>query len=359
MSRTKIGFVTGTRPEIIKLAPLFHALSERHIDVTWCHSGQHDDLAAQAFRQFDIVPDVILEQPSNESVANLTSSLLNSLAEFLSKSNFNALCVQGDTSTALAGALTGFYADIPVIHIEAGLRSGDMRNPFPEESNRRLISQVAIRHYAPTETAVTALLSEGIQNSAILMTGNTGIDAQNYLKKRFEFKDTKGPIIVTAHRRENWPYMESICDAILRLSKAHPDLSFLFAMHANPQIQKTLMSKIQSNKKIILSPPIDYFSMQELLANAPLVLTDSGGIQEEAPTYRVPVVILREKTERPELIDCGLARLASPPNIEKIVAMSNELLSEKETLREISNPFGDGKAAKYIADDLITHLTKC
>ena len=356
MTAIKIAFITGTRPEIIKLSPLFHALTERDVSVSWCHSGQHDDLAEQTFRQFNISPDVELNRPANESVASLTGGLILSLGEFITTRRFHALCVQGDTSTALAGALTGFYAHIPVIHVEAGLRSGDVGQPFPEESNRRLISHIATRHYAPTATAVAALQKEGIPLSTILMTGNTGIDAQNYLRRKSRQKGPNGPVLVTAHRRENWPRLETICQALLRLSCDHPQLSFVFAMHANPRLQKIVVDTIGGHERIKVLPPIDYFQLQELLSNAPLVLTDSGGIQEEAPTYQVPVVVLRDKTERPELIDCGMARLVGSENIDKIVHAANELLAARKTFQDMPNPFGDGMASQYIADDLLKHL---
>ena len=356
MSSLQIVFVTGTRPEIIKLAPLFHALTDRDVCVTWCHSGQHEDLAKEVFDQFNIAPDVQLTRPPSETISALTGGLIRSLGEFISSTSFNALCVQGDTSTALAAALSGFYAQVPVVHVEAGLRSGDVGHPFPEESNRRLISHIATRHYAPTVGAVDALVREGIPQSSILMTGNTGIDAQHYLKKKFKQRESNGPVLVTAHRRENWPYLESICDALLQLSDDHPELSFVFAMHANPRLQKVVIDKIGNHQRIKVSSPIDYFSLQELLSSAPLVLTDSGGIQEEAPTYHVPVVVLREKTERPELIDCGMARLVGSKDIDRIVQAANEFLLTKETYQEIPNPFGDGKAAQYIADDLLKHL---
>jgi len=356
MTTYKIAFVTGTRPEIIKLAPVFHALTERNIDVTWCHSGQHDTLAEQAFREFNISPDVELTRPLDQSVSSLTGGLIQSLGEFIVPNRYDAVCVQGDTSTALAGALAGFYARTPVVHVEAGLRSGDFDQPFPEESNRRLISHIATRHYAPTERAVTALRREGIPLAMILMTGNPGVDAQHYLRKNFDQTRSDGPVLVTAHRRENWIHLGTICKAVLRLVIDHPSLSFIFAMHANPKLKTIVMSHLSDHPQIELLAPIDYFELQTLLSNAPLVLTDSGGIQEEAPTYHVPVVVLREKTERPELIESGMARLVGSNNVDNIVNAANELLAAKAGFQDMPNPFGDGKAAQYIADDLLEQL---
>ena len=356
MTSQKVAFITGTRPEIIKLAPLYHALCKRSIRVAWCHSGQHDILAKQAFSQFNIVPDTELARPRDESLAVLTAGLILSLDQFLQSDGFRAVCVQGDTSTTLAGALSAFYARIPVFHVEAGLRSGDMDQPFPEESNRRLVSHIAIKHYAPTGRAVAALRSENIPDSSIVLTGNTVVDALHHLKGKSKSDVKVGPVLVTAHRRENWQHLSEICDAVLTLSTEHLSLEFLFVMHANPELQKVVSGRIGNHPKVKLSPPVDYFELQSLLARAPLVLTDSGGIQEEAPTYDVPVVVLRKKTERPEAVEAGIACLAGAEHADTIVKAANKMLLVGKEMKHTKNPFGDGRAAEYIADDILLEL---
>jgi UDP-N-acetylglucosamine 2-epimerase (non-hydrolysing) len=356
MTLQKVAFITGTRPEIIKLAPVCHALNKRRIRVAWCHSGQHDVLAEQAFSQFNIVPDVELVRPPEESLAALTAGLIVSLDQFLQSGGFQAVCVQGDTSTTLAGALSAFYARVPVFHVEAGLRSGDMDHPFPEESNRRLVSHIAVKHYAPTGRAVAALRAENVPDSSIVLTGNTVVDALHHLVGKGKSSAKVGPVLVTAHRRENWQHLPEICDAVLALSTQHLGLEFLFVMHANPELQAVVTGRIGDHPKVKLSPPLDYFELQSLLASAPLVLTDSGGIQEEAPTYDVPVVVLRKKTERPEVVEAGIACLAGAEHADTIIKAANKMLLVGKDMRHTKNPFGDGRAAEYIADDMLLEL---
>ncbi|MDD1781036.1 UDP-N-acetylglucosamine 2-epimerase (non-hydrolyzing) [Enterovibrio sp. ZSDZ35] len=345
--------VTGTRPEVIKMAPVYHALKNNDVSVRWCHSGQHDTLADQAFKHFDISPDITLQRPKADDLSSLCAGLLAQLSTVISEEKPTCVLVHGDTSSTLAAAQAAFYHQIPIIaHVEAGLRSGNLFHPFPEEANRKQVATIASRHYPPTPRALTALLAENVNPDQILTTGNTVIDAQHYLIKQNKVAqpEDKHLVLVTAHRRENWENLPVICGAVNSLAKQRPDLTFIFATHPNPAVLSQVKQHLSTRDNIQLSEPMGYLELQQTLANAALVLTDSGGIQEEAPTYRVPVVVLRETTERPEACDIGIAILAGAANTQRILTAAQELLDRQSSF--FVNPFGDGTAAEAIAKDI-------
>ncbi|MCD9505343.1 non-hydrolyzing UDP-N-acetylglucosamine 2-epimerase [Photobacterium phosphoreum] len=354
---SKVLIITGTRPEVIKMAPVFHALKKKKVYVDWCHTGQHEELAIQAFNIFNIIPTHVLLRPDGNNITTLLSGLMNSVQEVIESQRYRAVLVHGDTTTTLAGAKAAFYNQIPIIaHIEAGLRSGDLYHPFPEESNRILVSKLATKHYAPTLSAYAALVSEGVNTSNIILTGNTVIDAQNYLLDQGIVSNNKSNIvIVTAHRRENWNNISTICRALIKLSELRPELIFKFLVHPNPIIRVQIEEILSDNNKIHLVESLDYFELQKLLASAKLVITDSGGIQEETPTYRIPTVVLRKTTERPEAINEGFSVLAGAECEGKIIKACL-LMLDKTISDKMKNPFGDGKASLKIADDLVRTL---
>ncbi|MEZ9231331.1 non-hydrolyzing UDP-N-acetylglucosamine 2-epimerase [Vibrio amylolyticus] len=346
--------VTGTRPEIIKMAPVYYALKRNNISVSWCHTGQHTSLAEQTFEVFDIEPDFILIRPSGHSVSDLVSGLISNISQLLESNEFDSVLVHGDTSSTLAGALAAFYNRVPVIaHVEAGLRSGDLAHPFPEESNRLLVAKVANLHFAPTDKSLQALLSENVPLNTVFMTGNTAIDAQYLLLEQGKINSTrKNKVLVTAHRRENWENIPVICDAVIALSKIRTDLEFVFAVHPNPELKMKVGKHLEGVDRITLTEPLDYFSLQRALSESVLVMTDSGGIQEEAPTFGTPVLVLRETTERPEAIEQGYSSLCGGDNKDKIVEHALKML-ELGQFKECKNPFGDGTAAIQIAETIV------
>lgn len=269
--------VTGTRPEIIKMAPVYYSLLKTNVEVLWCHTGQHTSLADQTFNTFDVVPDFIFTRPSGNSVSNLLSGLVSNIGQLLAENKFEVVLVHGDTSSTLAGALAAFYNRVPVIaHVEAGLRSGNLAHPFPEESNRLLAAKTANVHFAPTEKSVLALLSENVPESTVFMTGNTAIDAQYLLLEQGKVNaTTKNKVLITAHRRENWDNIPVICEAVIELSRIRSDLEFVFSVHPNPDLKKEVTKRLQGQAGISITEPLDYFSLQTALSESVLVMTDS------------------------------------------------------------------------------------
>ncbi|PMH31363.1 UDP-N-acetylglucosamine 2-epimerase [Vibrio lentus] len=343
--------VTGTRPEIIKMAPVYNSLVKNNISVDWCHTGQHTSLAEQAFSIFEIEPNYVLVRPSGSSISSLLAGLVTNISQLLVDNKFDIVLVHGDTSSTLAGALAAFYNQVPVIaHVEAGLRSGNLAHPFPEESNRLLVAKTANLHFAPTEKSCSALLSENVPKQSVFLTGNTAIDAQYLLFEQGKLSSTrKNKVLVTAHRRENWENISVICQAVIELSKLRKDLEFVFAVHPNPELKREVMEHLDGVDRISLTEPLDYFSLQMELSESVLVMTDSGGIQEEAPTFGTPVLVLRETTERPEAIEQGYSLLCGGSDKDRIIANALYML-EKGTFGLRDNPFGDGKAADRIAN---------
>lgn len=348
--KNRVLFVTGTRPEIIKMAPLYYQLQADGFYVQWCHTGQHDTLASQAFEVFGIQPDFAFHRPKSTGVSSLLGGLLKNVESLLHEHQFDAVLVHGDTSSTLAGALAAFYCRVPIIaHVEAGLRSHNLSHPFPEESNRVLVAKIANCHFAPTQLAADALLAEKIDGQDVMTTGNTAVDAQLLLlEKGIIDRTTSNQVLVTAHRRENWPNMAIICNAIKRLSMLRPELDITFAVHPNPEIKQIVEQELEGSSNIRISEPLDYLELQRIIAKSCLVITDSGGIQEEAPTFGTPVVVLRETTERPEAVESGYSVLTGSQNIDLIVDNCVALLNQGR-FEMGRNPFGDGKASQRIS----------
>jgi UDP-N-acetylglucosamine 2-epimerase (non-hydrolysing) len=361
----------GTRPECIKLAPVIAALRARDRDFTTivCSSGQQRELLDQALLAFQLAVDRDLDvmQP-DQSLAELTAALVTGFAAAIADMRPDRLLVQGDTTTAFAAALAAYYQHIPVAHVEAGLRTHDRFNPFPEEINRRYITAIADVHFAATSAAADALRSEGVDAAAIHVTGNTIVDALTNLRRRLESPDGFGltsiavrnlaagsPIIlVTCHRRENFgDNLAAILRAVRRIAIAHPAHRIVFPIHLNPNIRDTVIPTLTNVANIHLLNPVSYPDSIHLLSRASLVLTDSGGLQEEAPSFGVPVLVLRLKTERPEAIEAGLAELVGVDE-DRIVCRATDLLarSSRMTARSNSNPFGDGHASERIVNVL-------
>ena len=350
--------VSGTRPEIINLAPLYHALRETPwADVHWLHTGQHADMASQILACFDITPDISLTR-DGASLLAFSTGCRTQLEAVMAQRPWSLVIVQGDTESAFLGALAGFYNRVPVAHVEAGLRTYNLNRPFPEEGLRQMLSRITRFHFAPTAGAQAALLAEGIPQEAITITGNTVIDAQQWVcaSKGIKRHNTgRGHLLVTVHRRENWGNdVAEICHAIAAVAKEQPALDILFPVHLNPVIQAPVHQILGKLPNVRLTLPLDYLEMQQALVDAWLVLTDSGGLQEEAPTFGVPLLILRDETERPEAVSAGCALVVGTAR-EAIVNAVRRLRTDElayKRMQQAGNPFGDGTASQQI----IAHL---
>lgn len=362
----------GTRPEAIKLAPVIAALrtSPNMFETLVCSSGQHREMLVQALGTFGIEPDIDLGvMRVDQTLPDLTAQLVTSLGEAILKTRPDRVIVQGDTTTAFAAALAAYYARSPVAHVEAGLRSRDRYNPFPEEINRRLVSAIADIHFAPTESAALALTSEGISPASVHVTGNTIVDALLTLKARLNTPegialvspvirgfedDARRLILVTCHRRENFGEdLAAICRAVRRIALAHPDHYIVFPVHLNPNVRAQVMPMLAGMPNISLLEPVGYPEIIHLLSRAVLVLSDSGGLQEEAPSFGVPVLVLRKTTERPEGIKAGIAELVGADE-QLIVDRTAAWLSQRNERGRIrvANPYGDGRASERIVEIL-------
>lgn len=350
--------VCGTRPEIIKLAPVYHALRQSDwAEPCWAHTGQHGDMATQMLTCFDIEPDYRLQRRGS-SLLDFSTGCRVQLDAVLNQRAWALVIVQGDTESAFLGALTAFYNGVPVAHVEAGLRTYNLARPFPEEGLRQMIGRIARFHLAPTQRAAAALGREGVPSDQIVTTGNTVVDAQLWVCEQHRIHrraSGKGHLLVTMHRRENWGAdVEEACAAIADIAREFPTLPVLFPVHLNPVIQEPVNRLLGGLPNVRLTEPLGYLEMQQALADAWLVLSDSGGLQEEAPTFEVPVLVLREETERPEVLDAGCATLVGTDRaliVETVrLLMSDE--SSYQRMRAPVNPFGDGTAAQRIADHL-------
>jgi len=362
--------VLGTRPEVIKLAPVIAAIRSKPdvFELVVCSTDQHREMLEQAFEVFGVIPDLRLNvMHAGQTLAELTVRLVSELAPVLAGVKPDRLIVQGDTTTAFAAALCGYYERIPVAHVEAGLRSFNRYSPFPEEMNRRAIGGIADLHFAPTQGAADALLIEGVPHASIHVTGNTVVDALRAVRDRLGgperatllsdealgLAEGSVPLVMAScHRRESvGPDLEAICRALLRIARGFSDVRIVFPVHLNPTIRGSVLSALSGERNIRLVEPLSYPDMLFLLSRARLVLTDSGGIQEEAPSFGVPVLVLRRHTERTEAIDAGLAVLVGPDE-ELIVKRATEYLSAALPPPASENPFGDGHAAERIVDIL-------
>jgi UDP-N-acetylglucosamine 2-epimerase len=359
----KVLVVFGTRPEAIKLAPVVAELRrhEATFETVVCASGQHRELVEPLVRLFDLRPQFNLEvMQAGQSLAALTARLLLRLDETIARLQPDCLLAQGDTTTAMAAALAAFYRGVPFGHVEAGLRTGDRRGPFPEEINRRIADLVADWYFAPTVAAREALLAEGIPQERIQITGNTAIDTlQMALERPFDWSTSRlaclradAPLVlVTAHRRENLgPPLERLCRAIGELAERFAEVQFVFLLHLNPQVRQIVQSSLPQRTNLRLLEPLEYQETIHLMRRATLVLTDSGGIQEEAPSLGVPVLVLRGTTERPEGIVAGVAKLVGT-DVATVVAEASRLLGDsvaREAMVGKTNPYGDGRASQRI-----------
>jgi len=356
----KILCVVGTRPEAIKMAPVIKALKrEPWAEVTVLATAQHRHMLDQVLRVFGIEPDIDLDiMRPNQALTALTARLLVDLDDVLASQRPDVVLAQGDTTTVMAVALVCFYHRIEFGHVEAGLRTGDLYNPFPEEMNRVVAGRMARWHFAPTESARRNLLREGIPEKLIFLTGNTVIDALLDVAGRnpavgVELDSSKRLILVTAHRRENFgePFKE-ICRAIRELADRNADIQVLYPVHPNPNVESVAHELLGSHPRITLCPPLDYLPFVAAMQQAYLILSDSGGVQEEAPALAKPVLVLRRETERPEAVAEGVVKLVGP-DAERILSESQRLLDEPKAYRAMArgvSPYGDGKAAGRIAD---------
>lgn len=354
----KILLVYGTRPEAIKMAPLVDALAHsRHCKPVVAVTGQHREMLDQVNQLFGIRPDhdlnIITQAQTLETV---TSRVLNGVSAVIKAENPDALLVQGDTTTCFAAALAAFYTRIPLIHLEAGLRTGDRFNPFPEEINRRLTTQLAALHLAPTQTSKANLLHDGVGEQDIVVTGNTVIDALLQVSGRnspFENEDLekiagRKTVLITAHRRESWGEpMAQTARAIARLAKAFPHIAFLLPAHLNPAVRDVLLPPLVGLENVIVTRPLDYCDFVRAMRDCSIVLTDSGGVQEEAPTFGKPVLVMRDTTERPEAVAAGTVRLIGTDEDRVFDAVSTLLVDRRAYLRmsRAVNPYGDGNAS--------------
>lgn len=358
MKNKNIIAVIGTRPEAIKMAPVIQEI--KNSDWARCRvlaTAQHREMLDQVLELFGIVPDIDLNvmQP-NQTLPALTARLVNELDRCFLDERPDAVLVQGDTTTVMVAALIAFYHKIPFGHVEAGLRTGDLYSPFPEEMNRVLAGHLARWHFAPTTSSRNSLLAEGIKGDAVYVTGNTVIDALMDVSERCDeyapqLTSGKRLILVTAHRRENFgePFLE-ICRAIKYLADIRNDIEFLYPVHPNPNIKKVAIEMLGGHPQIRLCDPLDYLPFVAAMKAAHLILTDSGGVQEEAPALGKPVLVLRNETERPEAVQAGVVNLIGP-NFDSIVQESQNLLDNKEAYQKMAqgiSPYGDGKAAKRI-----------
>lgn len=348
----------GTRPEIIKLAPLYHSLRAcGWAQPRWLHTGQHGDMARQMLDCFDITPDIVLDR-GGDSLSEFSVRCRSLLDGVMTDASWSLVVVQGDTESTFLGALSGFYHRVPVAHVEAGLRTYDLDRPFPEEGLRQMVSRITSFHLAPTQRSASALSAEAIPDDRIFVTGNTVIDAQHWATQRHHIRRGpvgRGHLLVTSHRRENWGSdLREICYAVADVAIRHPELQVLFPVHLNPVVSQPVHAILGELGNVHLTPPFDYLEMQQALMDAWLVLTDSGGLQEEAPTFGVPLLVLRTETERPEAIEAGCAQLAGTRRAS-IVNHVEHLWADPEAysaMAHAGNPFGDGHACDRIVDFL-------
>ena len=370
----KILAVFGTRPEAIKMAPVIRAL-EGHFDVKICVTAQHRQMLDQVLNLFQIIPDYDLDimQPGQD-LFDITSDVLLRMKTVLKTEKPDFVLVHGDTTTSMATAMAAFYLQIPVGHVEAGLRTYDVNSPFPEEFNRQVSSRIVTLHFAPTEIARQNLLEEKVPDSQIYVTGNTVIDAlfslvkrarasdfSNIILKKMTFlnqenKEKPRIILVTGHRRENFGLgFEGICCALRVIANENPNVQIIYPVHLNPNVKEPVNRILSNLSNVHLVEPMEYLSFIKLMDLSYLILTDSGGIQEEAPSLGKPVLVMRDTTERPEALEAGTVKLVGT-NKNQIVKMVNRLLTDSAFYMQMSkahNPYGDGKASGIICDILV------
>lgn len=358
--KMKVALIFGTRPEAIKMSPVYHKLKKNNIDVKIISTGQHKEMLYQVLDLFEIKPDYELEiMKEGQGLSELTSRLIKKVEDVVKKEKFDFILVQGDTTSAFVGALVGFYNKIPVGHIEAGLRTGDIYSPFPEEANRKLIGNIAKVHFAATAVNRNNLLKEGYDKNTILKVGNTVIDALYWVKKnktlnlseireKYNLKDKKY-VLMTMHRRENWGQpMRDALKGIRKYLEENKELYLVFPMHLNPTVRAVVNEELKGFERKVLIDPLEYLEFISLMDGAHFILTDSGGVQEEAPSLGKPTLVLRDTTERPEAIEAGTAKLVgtfSDTVYENMKLLEGELY---EKMSKANNPYGDGKTSDKI-----------
>lgn len=369
MNKIKIALIFGTRPETIKMFPIISEIKKypHIIDYMIIVSGQHREMLDQMLEIFKIKSDYDLNiMKQGQSLSNITNNSLLGIEKILKKERPSMVLVQGDTTTTFTGALAAFYQKIKIGHIEAGLRTNDKYYPFPEEVNRHLTSVLTDLHFTPTKQSYENLLSEGVKSENIFISGNTVIDAlflmikENYIFREPLLKDEKifekKIILVTIHRRENWGEpLRATCRAINKIIEEHSDVSVIFPLHKNPEIRRNVQEILQNKKNILLLDTLDYDDMVNLMSKSCIILTDSGGIQEEAPSLGKPVLVLRDETERPEAVEAGVVKLIGT-NEERVYSEVSKLLNSSDKYIDMSkniNPYGDGKASERIVKKIL------
>ena len=372
----KVLSIFGTRPEAIKMAPLVKALNAAEgIDAKVCVTAQHREMLDQVLDLFEIVPDYDLNiMKPGQSLYDVTTNILLGLKPILEEFKPDLVLVHGDTSTTLSASLAAFYQQIPVGHVEAGLRTGNLSSPWPEEGNRKLTGAITKLHFAPTQTSQQNLLNEAVSADDIVITGNTVIDALlqvvdkvktdsaliSTLKAKFpELDETKKLILVTGHRRESFGGgFERICEALVEIATAHPDTQILYPMHLNPNVREPVNRILKNVDNVHLIEPQDYLPFVYLMNQAHIIVTDSGGVQEEAPSLGKPVLVMRDTTERPEAVEAGTVKLVGTDKA-RIVNEVNNLLTNAQEYQSMSrahNPYGDGKACERIVAKIKQHF---
>ena len=372
MKYKKISIIFGTRPEAIKLAPVVLELEKhKEFEVNVCVTAQHREMLDQVLEVFDIKPEVDLNiMKANQTLSSLTSQAIKLLDNYLSEYRPDIILVQGDTTTVFAASLTAFYHKIKIGHVEAGLRTWNKFSPYPEEINRVLTTKIADLHFAPTSLSKKNLLKEGVYEDQIFVTGNTVIDALLIAREKIKSKNISIPglpdkllkendnkiILITGHRRENFGEgFDNICQAIANLAKEFKDYNFIYPVHLNPNVRKPVFEILSKRENIFLIDPLNYLPFIFLMDKAKIILTDSGGVQEEAPSLGKPVLVMRDTTERPEGVDAGTVKVVGT-NKQAIIDATKTLLTNKSEYSKMANavnPYGDGHSAIMIKDILL------
>jgi len=371
LTKKKIAVVFGTRPEAIKMAPVILELNKHNdiFETLVIVTAQHREMLDQVLKVFNIKPDYDLNiMKKNQTLSDITSNILKGIEEIYKKEHPDMVLVHGDTTTSFSAALAAYYQRIPVGHVEAGLRTYDHNNPFPEEGNRQLIDNLANFFFVPTEAAKQNLLQENKNKNNIIVTGNTVIDAVHYTKDAkvnhpvLDLMDSKSNqkwILLTMHRRENHGKpMSNVFEAAVELIKKHPEIEVLMPVHMSPKVQSVVKEVLGNNKRVHLTKPLEVDVFHQVINKSHLVLTDSGGLQEEAPALNVPVLVLRNKTERPEGVESGTLKLVGTCK-DKIISEVTDLLEDETTYKKMTtatNPYGDGKASQRIINNLIEYF---
>jgi UDP-N-acetylglucosamine 2-epimerase (non-hydrolysing) len=369
LDKLRIMTVFGTRPEAVKMAPVIKELERRSGEIVplVAVTAQHREMLDQVLELFEITPNYDLNiMQANQTLHDITSRALLGLRDVISEAKPDMILVHGDTTTTFVAALAGFYAQVPVGHVEAGLRTQNKYSPFPEEMNRKLTGAIADLHFSPTDTSKTNLLAEGVNQENIFVTGNTVIDAllatvhENYtftdpVLNQLDFTNRK-VILVTTHRRENLGEpMRNIYLALQQLIEENPDVEIVFPMHKNPHVREVVNSVLGQTERVHLIEPLDYQPFVNLIARSHIILTDSGGVQEEAPSFGKPVLVLRDTTERPEAVEAGTVLLVGTDR-DEVYRNASRLLNDSTTYSKMANavnPYGDGLAAKRIVDSIL------